>query len=174
MCHWLYLYGGRLDLLVSSTWSELWKLMSIWPKGLVFLSTHVSSIKHKRKKTTQMYKLWYHIWKFLTTVPESFLDGSLEQWHFLQMCILRNITLCYRVDFLINLLLYIRVSWQLIKHPLHCVWSLKTFRRGKWNWGSVALSNRGHWLAPASAADWFNKGCVMCYHVNVIMHVKAI
>ena len=29
-----------------------------------------------------------------------------------------------------------------------------------------------HQLASASAADWFNKGCAMCYHVYVIMHVK--
>ena len=29
-----------------------------------------------------------------------------------------------------------------------------------------------HQLAPASAADWFNKGRAMCSHVCVIMHVK--
>ena len=29
-----------------------------------------------------------------------------------------------------------------------------------------------HYLAPASATDWFMKGRVMCYHVYVIMHVK--
>ena len=28
------------------------------------------------------------------------------------------------------------------------------------------------YLAQASAADWFNKGRAMCYHVYVIMHVK--
>ena len=27
-------------------------------------------------------------------------------------------------------------------------------------------------LAPASAADWSNKGRAMCYHIYVIMHVK--
>ena len=30
----------------------------------------------------------------------------------------------------------------------------------------------GHQLAPTSATDWFNKGCVMHYHVYVIIHVK--
>ena len=29
-----------------------------------------------------------------------------------------------------------------------------------------------HWLSAASAANWFNKGHAMCYHVHVIMHAK--
>ena len=31
-----FLYMTTQDLLVSSAWSELWELMSIWPNSLVF------------------------------------------------------------------------------------------------------------------------------------------
>ena len=37
---------------------------------------------------------------------------------------------------------------------------------------TIHLLTASHQIAPASAADWFNKGFVMCYHVYVIMHVK--
>ena len=37
---------------------------------------------------------------------------------------------------------------------------------------TVHILTATHRLAPASAADWFNKGRVMCYYVYVIMHVK--
>ena len=35
---------------------------------------------------------------------------------------------------------------------------------------TVHLLTASHRLAPASAADWFNKGRAMCYHVYVIVH----
>ena len=34
------------------------------------------------------------------------------------------------------------------------------------------VSGTGWSKSPASAADWFNEGRSMCYHVYVIMHVK--
>ena len=35
----------------------------------------------------------------------------------------------------------------------------------------IHMLSECHQLAPASIADWFNKGCCMCY-VYVIIHVK--
>ena len=37
---------------------------------------------------------------------------------------------------------------------------------------TIHLLTASHRLAPASAADRFNKGCAMCYPVQVIMHAK--
>ena len=37
---------------------------------------------------------------------------------------------------------------------------------------TILLLSACHQLAPATAANWFCKGCAMCYHVYVIMHVK--
>ena len=37
---------------------------------------------------------------------------------------------------------------------------------------TIPLLSAAHQLAPTSATDWFPKGCVMCYHVYVILHVK--
>ena len=37
---------------------------------------------------------------------------------------------------------------------------------------TIHLLSVHHWLSPARATDWFNKGHAMCYHVYVIMHVK--
>ena len=37
---------------------------------------------------------------------------------------------------------------------------------------TIRLLSENHRLAPTIAADWFNKGHAMCYHVYVTMHVK--
>ena len=37
---------------------------------------------------------------------------------------------------------------------------------------TIHILTMSHQLAPASAADCFNKDRAMCYHVYVIMHVK--
>ena len=37
---------------------------------------------------------------------------------------------------------------------------------------TIDILTASHQCAPAGAADWFIKGCAMCYYVCVIMHVK--
>ena len=38
--------------------------------------------------------------------------------------------------------------------------------------GLLKQQSECHRLTPVSAANWFNKGHDMCYHVHVIMRVK--
>ena len=37
---------------------------------------------------------------------------------------------------------------------------------------TIHILTASHQLASASAADWLNKGCAMCYHVYMRMQVK--
>ena len=43
----------------------------------------------------------------------------------------------------------------------------KWFLAGRWNSSDILSSS-----CPASAADWFTKGCAMHYYVYVVMHLK--
>ena len=57
--------------------------------------------------------------------------------------------------------MYMSVIRRLVVHPSYIHLAL-----------AILLLFVCHQLPPTSATDWFTKGCVMCYHVYVIMLVK--